>query len=110
MAIKIFNDYFHKGYSRELPPGHIYKQMYEQKIKSLFVPEGFQVTIYENADRSGKKSYPFYWGKYENLERYGVGEYPGMLHVEENGLGNHEFIEFGKMVWQRKGRTKITCW
>ena len=88
----IYPTIWEQGDKREqLTSGYHYKK----EVLSLVVPQGQQVTIYENEDRTGKKSYVLYEGTYHHLYFYDIGERPGVIHVEENGLTALDIMEIG---------------
>ena len=92
MAI-IYDSIWEQGNKlKQLTPGYHYKK----KVASLVVPEGQQVTLYENQDRTGKKTLPLREGTYHHLNFYGIGSHnPGIVHVEENGLESLDLVEIG---------------
>ena len=96
----IYPTIWEQGDRREqLTPGYHYKK----HVKSLVVPEGQQVTIYENEDRTGKHSLPLHEGTYHHLYFHGIGEYPGLIHVEKNGLTSLDLVEIGWNVEYEPG-------
>ena len=96
----LHSNIWEKGERKQLGVGYHYKQ----QVKSLFVPVGQVVIIYENQDRTGKKSYPLYEGIYHDLSFYGVKGNPGVVHIEETDLTDLDMIE---ICWnQRWGKRK----
>ena len=88
----IYPTIWEMGDKREqIGPGYHYKK----RVRSLVVPEGQVVTIYENQDRTGKKSVPLHEGAYHHLAFYGIGDWPGVVHVEESGLTSLDLVEIG---------------
>ena len=73
----------------------------------MVVPPGEMVTIYENPDRSGKKTYTFYEGTYHHLAWYGTDKFPGMVHVEKVDLQWNDFVEIGYYMPFNDGKDKF---
>ena len=91
MAI-IYPTIWEQGDKRErLSLGYHYKK----HVKSLVVPEGQIVTIYENQDRTGRKSLPLHAGNYHHLSFYGISENPGVVHIEKTGVRLLDLVEIG---------------
>ena len=101
----IYPTIWEQGDKRErLTPGYHYKK----HVNSLVVPEGQVVTVYENQDRTGKKSYPLNEGTYHHLAFYGISDNPGVFHVEENGLTALDLVEIGWWVTYDEALSKKT--
>ena len=97
----IYPTIWEQGDKREqLTPGYHYKK----NVQSLVVPAGQQVTIYENEDRTGRKSLPLHEGNYHHLYFYGIKDHPGVIHVEENGLTSLDLVEVGWNVEYEPGK------
>ena len=89
------------GPKKELKPNHHYKQ----DAGSLVVPPGYVVVFYDNQDRQGKKSYPFYEGTYHDLTFYGVPKKPGVIHVAKTDLQATDLVEVGHYPsWEDGGK------
>ena len=73
----------------QLGPGY----HYDQSVRSIVVPEGQQVTFYENQDRQGFKSKIFYEGEYADISWYGIHQKPGVVHIEQTGLRSNDMIQ-----------------
>ena len=88
----IYPTIWEQGDRREqLTPGYHYKK----HVESLVVPEHQVVTIYKHEDRQGQKSMPLYGGTYHHLYFYGIGDHPGLIHVEDCGLTALDLVEIG---------------
>ena len=96
---RIYDGIWGNGQSTNLNPGHHYNQQYNQRARSIRVHKGEKVTLYNNADRSGRKSYVFYEGMYSDLSFYGAPFVPGMIHVEKTDLKWNDFAEVGWYKW-----------
>ena len=93
---RIYNEIWCQGSFKNLPPGHHYQQQYKNRVASLVVPAGEQVTFYKNPDRSGgQSSYIFFEGTYQDLSWYGVKSHPGMIHVEKTEVTANDLVEIG---------------
>lgn len=67
---------------------------YKKKCQSIVVPSGQVVTIYENEDRTGRKTLPLYEGSYLNLVFYGVSR-SAIIVVEKTELDIMDLVEIG---------------
>lgn len=100
---RIYSGIWQGGKSKELGPGHNYMQQIKQDVKSLVVPKGEIVTIYQNQDRSGKKYYPFYEGEYQHLSFHNIGAKPGLVKVETTDLTSRDMVRIVDSVNYAKG-------
>ena len=66
---------------------------YDQHVRSIVIPEGQQVTFYENEDRQGFKSRTFYEGEYLDISFHGAPLHPGVVHVEKTDLTRMDMIQ-----------------
>ena len=72
---------------------------YNRSCRSLKVSPGYVARFYENRDREGKKSFPFYEGTYNDISFYGVHQNPGAVEVEKTDLTHLDFVEVAHGVW-----------
>ena len=97
----IYPTIWEQGDKRErLGPGYHYKK----SLKSLVVPEGQVVTFYALEDRTGEKSLPLHAGTYHHLDFYGIGDRPGVIHVEKTPVESLDLVEIGWNVEYKPGR------
>lgn len=85
------------GGFQTIGPGYHYKK----KARTLIVPEGEVVTIYQNQDRRGKKTRPLYEGKYYDLSYYGVSTRPGVIHVGTTDVTKLDMVKVGWHSWDK---------
>lgn len=100
---RIFDDIWQGGKHKDLPVGHNYMQTIKQRVRSLIVPKGEIVTIYQNQDRSGKKFYSFYEGEYQHMAFHGVPHRPGLVKVEKTDLNSRDMVRIVDSINYAKG-------
>ena len=102
---RIYNGIWKTGATKDLPPGHHYKQQYKQGIRSLSVPPCEIVTIFNQQDRTGQQSFPFYEGDYQHLYFHGnIPYHPGVVRVDKTDLTGRDMITVVSLKEYEKGK------